>query len=116
MGLGASSNKAKNQNVSVQFVQTNVFRHLVFNVVFDRLFVQTNGRDEVAAGPEMLSGKIPLASLEISCERNRTFPLDIADHGRHGILWLYGYDHVHMVRHIPLYLSLFDSPFALQVL
>ena len=62
--------------LSIHFVQTNVFRHLVFYVFFDRLLVHTNGGDEVAAGPEVSSGKIPLASFEISCDRDRTFPFD----------------------------------------
>lgn len=47
-----------------------------FSTYFDRLLVHTNGGDEVAAGPEVPSGKIPLASFEISCDRDRTFPFD----------------------------------------
>ena len=65
---------------------------LIFNVVFDHFLVLSNGRDEIATGSEIFSAKIPLASSEISSDRDRAFPVDIVNHVSHriyiGAVWI----------------------------
>jgi hypothetical protein len=59
---------------------------LVSDVGSNHALVQTDGRHEVAASPEVLAGEVPLPTRELPRDVDHTLALDIADHLRDRLL------------------------------
>ncbi len=80
-------------------VQSSIFGFLLLDVLPDGLLVPSNRGDEVASGPEALTGKVLLPAKKGPRNVDGALSFHVADHLSNSILGRDGDEHMYVIHH-----------------
>jgi len=86
-------------------LQALIFLLLLLDVGSDDGLVPTNGRDEIASGPEMLAYEVALSLAIDPRKMDGALALDVTDHLGDGVFRRNGDHHVHRIDHEVAFLN-----------